>query len=200
MFSKWTLISIYFLILAAPLVTWARGADLSGDWRPELVRLAGLLGFTLIFLQLAIGALMTKLRPVFGNKLILRWHIVQGIIGFILANVHPLAIASLYGFSRVVKMGGYAMWGKTALILLWVSVAAGLLRASPWLQKYWRWIHRLNYGIFGLVYWHSWNMGHDTRQAPMVYIYWLAPIVFLVSLVIKLQPFWQTLVKNKSVS
>lgn len=183
---KFVLYLIYALVVAIPLVTWVRNYDLGNIDSYALANLAGLLAFTLIFLQIVVGSFINLLRPVVGNKAILNFHIWQGIAAFILAHLHPLFFAISLGFKRILTMGGYVVWGRVALLLIVVSVAAGLLRTLPWMQKHWRWVHRLNYLIFALIYWHSWSLGDDVKEFPMLILYLVSPLVVITGLIYKL--------------
>lgn len=151
-----------------------------------MVRLAGLVAFTLIFLQLVIGSLMVKLRPIFGSA-VLRLHICQGIVAFILAWLHPLFLISQWGVTTVLGLGGYYLWGKVGLALLTLAVLAGLLRTRKFLARHWRWIHRLNYVTLAVIYIHSWNVGSDTHTFPMVILYYLIPPIAGFGLYTKLR-------------
>lgn len=139
-------------------------------------------------LQVGTGGLMDKLRPIFGSKLI-KWHIRQGAAAFVLALAHPALLSWELGPEAIIKMGGEAVWGKIALNLLVISVLAGWLRGSGFMARYWRWIHRLNYVILALVWWHSWQLGTDARTWPMAGVYILAPAVLILSLTSKIRGF-----------
>lgn len=189
--SKYLLITVYVLLLATPLITWTRGYNSTGGLY-EYMRLAGLVAFTLIFLQLVIGAWMLKLRPIFGAG-ILKLHIRQGLTATVLAFLHPGLYLWQFGWQATLNLGGYYNWGKVGLVILTVTVAAGLLRTAPFLVRHWRWIHRLNYVLLAVVYVHSWNVGSDVRNFPMVLIYWLIPPVLLISIYYKLRPVYNKL-------
>lgn len=183
---KYFIYGAYILVLLIPVFTWFQAQGSAEIDTYSLANLAGLVAFTVIFLQITIGSFMSLLRPILGSKAILNFHIWQGIAAFIVAHLHPGLFALSFGLDRVLAMQGYAMWGKIALILIVLTVAAGLLRTLPFMQKYWRWVHRLNYVIFALVYWHSWNLGNDVRTMPMVLIYWLSPVVVIAGLIYRL--------------
>jgi len=85
-----------------------------------------------------------------------------------------------------VMVGGYVWFGKVGLILITMAAAAGVWRAHPMVTKYWRWIHRLNYVVFVLIYIHSWKLGTDAGSFPFKAIYYLAPVVLVLALTRKL--------------
>lgn len=182
--KKLLLTFLYLTVLSLPIVTWIRNQAWEGDLTYGLIRLAGLVAFTLLVLQVGIGSLMLKLRPIFGSG-IQQLHIVQGTIAFILSWLHPTLMVVGFGLNVVMGFTGFATWGKWGLFLLNLSVMAGFLRTQPWLMKHWRWVHRLNYLVLTVIYYHSWNLGTDVRTFPMVIIYYLAPVIAAIGLYTK---------------
>lgn len=155
----------------------------------NLAKLAGSLAFGLMFLQITSGTLMNKLRPKFGSG-ILNWHIGAGILAFCLSILHPVFFALALGTKTVMNLGGYAILGKAGILLLVFGVLAGLFRTVPFVTRYWRWIHRLNYIVFMLIYFHSWQLGTDSHRFPLIVVYWLAPIVFVYGLYNKISQWY----------
>jgi hypothetical protein len=170
----------YTLVLLIPVVTWLRYINIFKLSLYDGLRLAGLLAFTLIILQIGLGAFMLFLRQYFGSW-VLKLHISQGLAAFTLAWAHYLVNKFFLGFTN----GPYQLWGKIGLLIMCISVAAGLLRTRPWIAKYWRLIHRLNYVLFAMIWYHSWNLGSDVRLWPMRGLYYLAPIVVVAAIVYK---------------
>lgn len=193
--KKNLLIATYFLVLSFPVITWVRGYNSAGGLY-EFMRLAGLLSFTMMSAQLTIGAFMLKLRPIFGTP-ILKLHIVQGMVAFSLALLHPLLYAWQFGIATAWNLAGYYNWGKVGLAVMIFSVSAGLLRTAPFLMRHWRWVHRLNYLLLAIIYIHSWNVGTDVRVFPMLLLYWLIPPVFLASIYSKLRPVYNSAYGNR---
>lgn len=184
---KLILLTVYFLLLAIPGVTWVRNQGWSGGWEYGLMRLAGLYAFTLIVLQVGLGAMVDKLRPVFGAGIV-RWHIWQGLVGFALGLAHPVAYGLAFGFEFLTRTDNvFVGLGRLSLLIMIFSVLSGLMRARPWIAKWWRWIHRLNYVLLVTVWIHSWNLGSDARTFPMTVVYLLAPGVLVWALTTKLR-------------
>lgn len=158
-----------------------------------LARLAGLTAFGLMFVQLVTGPLGGIIRRWVGVRWQLRLHIWSGLVAFALAWLHPALLVGALGWQTVLTLGGYAIFGKVSLLLLTVGVAAGLARTVPWLVRQWRWVHRLNYLVFVLIYLHSWNLGSDVRSFPIVLFFWLAPVVWVGAVVYQLRQAWSAL-------
>lgn len=139
----------------------------------------GLIAFTLVWSQLMIGSFMRLLTRIYPR--ILAWHIAQGLTALGFALLHPfLLILSLrhdlgiyFGYQFVPSgFAPYVYLGQAALLLLVIAVAAALLRRWPPIQRYWHWIHLLNYGVFFLVWFHSWNLGGDIQTTPLLRGLW----------------------------
>ena len=150
-----------------------------------LGRVFGIAAFVLIFVQMCLGPFMNFWRRVLGGW-VLKLHIVIGITAFVLAWLHPVMWVLVWGWNTVRELGGYVWFGKVGLILITMAAAAGVWRAHPMVTKYWRWIHRLNYVVFVLIYIHSWKLGTDAGSFPFKAIYYLAPVVLVLALTRKL--------------
>ena len=131
-----------------------------------LARIAGSLAFTLMLAQIILATWFRHL---------IKWHMRIGKAAFILAWLHPV----LLGFAW--NLGGYVWLGRIGLVMLTAAVIAAVLRI-----KHWRWIHRLNYVVFVMIYIHSWNLGTDARSFPLTLIYWLSPVIIIAALTTKL--------------
>lgn len=130
-----------------------------------LGRVFGTTAFSLMLVQIILATWFRKY---------IKWHMTIGKVAFILAWLHPI----MFGFAW--NLGGYVWLGRIALALLTGAVVAVVLRI-----RHWRWIHRLNYVVFGLIYIHSWSLGTDARIFPLSIIYWIAPVVVIASLTTK---------------
>ncbi len=136
-----------------------------------------------MFAQVMIGAFVKPINKLFGGRMI-RYHITQGLLAYLFIFMHPL----FYGLYNIVSVGFisgllkllpnfattqevYINFGRTALVLLSIGVAAGLLRTRPFITKYWRLFHFLNYVAFIFVLIHSYYIGSDTHETPFIYLY-----------------------------
>lgn len=199
----------YLLILVVPLYTVLQNTgDLTRFWDPTVepgeityffLRLMGLYGFVLLFLQIIIGAWMpywTKLFP----KIVL-FHETQGLFAYGFLFAHPLfflannffvtgvfrPLSLLFtNFSNIREL--YISLGKIAFVLLTIGVFAAYFRHKPFLNRHWRKFHILNYIAFWLVFFHSRNIGSDTRTYPMNLVYPVTGILVVLSVVYRLVP------------
>ena len=157
-----------------------------------LQRMTALVAFSAIFVQIVIGANLSKLSKVFGSW-INKFHMFQGIVayGFVLA--HPLLFL-FYNF----KISGsfdpfyvftdacllcprpfelYWSFGRIAFWLISFAIMAAIIRSEPWWRENWRKLHILNYFIFILIAVHAWLIGTDINTS-FVYVFWLE--IFMV--------------------
>lgn len=140
-------------------------------------RVFGTAAFSLMLVQIILATWFRAL---------IKWHMRIGITAFVLAWLHPAMWVLNWGWQTTLTLGGYAWFGKVGLVLMTAAVGAGLWRAHPLVTKYWRWIHRLNYVVFAMIYIHSWNLGTDASRFPLNVIYYLAPVVLVLALTRKL--------------
>lgn len=147
----------------------------SGQITLLFVRLTGLYGFTLLWVQIMLGAFMPYWMKTFGPKA-LKLHFFQGSLAYLLIFTHPLlqVVQKFFFTNRWDFLGIYLpnlssqreqlmTVGRVSLYLLTITVLAGKLRNQPWLKKYWRVLHSANYFIFFFVLYHSLNLGTDTQ-------------------------------------
>lgn len=159
-----------------------------------LQRLFGLWAFTLIFVQIMIGAFMEKLIKYFGGW-ILKFHLTEGLFTYGLILFHP-ALFLLGIFLQTGKIDLFILLprlspayeyfltlGKISFVLVTISVLAAYFRSHPFLARHWRKLHFLNYLIFVLVASHSFNVGSDTKTKPFVFLYPLFYFGVIISVV-----------------
>lgn len=196
---------IYIIFLSIPLLTLINNGGFNNfQSNPSytLLRLLGLLGITLIFVQMVIGVFMNYWRRLFGIW-IFRFHITQGLIAYLIILSHPLFyfINNLlaYGFSKAIialmpvfssQREVMITLGRIAIILLTIAVLSGIFRTRPFIAKHWRIFHKLNYVVFVLVMIHSYFIGSDSRTIPFVLLYPVFAGGLIASIIYKL--------KNKS--
>ncbi len=152
-----------------------------------LQRTIGLLAFSLLFMQIILGAFMQKWKEKLGAW-VLKFHIIQGVIIYMLVLAHPLLflaynfktrgiIDPFYVFtdfcllcSRPFEL--YYTFGRIAFWLISLAILAAILRSEVWWRKNWRKFHMLNYFVFFLIAIHAWFSGTDIINTSFVYIYW----------------------------
>ncbi len=159
-----------------------------------MMRIAGHLAYTLVFLQILVGLLHRPIQRALGLGPLLPVHRSLGLAAVLLAFSHPV----LFEWARQLRTGQstitatfwpprdhgfyelHQFFGALGLYLLLIGVLAGVYgpRLAP---KAWRAVHGLNYGVFFLVWYHSLRIGTSTRigALPMLYTVLAAVVVGL---------------------
>jgi predicted heme/steroid binding protein/DMSO/TMAO reductase YedYZ heme-binding membrane subunit len=160
--AKAALPALAVLLLAVPFI--AMGLD---DFnRPPVslitLRTLGLVAFTLLFIDVVVGAFRPLFTRVYKARPLQRAHAVIGGSAFVLALVHGTLMLNLgiKGYPWQVKLG------PTVLALLFVVILTALNRRR--LRLGWRWIHRLNYVLFGLIIGHAFALGYNLITQPFM--------------------------------
>lgn len=193
---KFIFLFIYIILLLIPGYTILKNALVFTIFEdpPEVVylflRLAGLYGATLLFIQVMLGAYMQKFISLFGASA-LKWHTRQGIITYGIILSHPLlytvySAQTLQNFNLISIFWPnlsdlneyYISFGRLGLYLLTIGIFFGIFRSHRVFIKHWRKFHIVNYVAFAFVLFHSWNIGSDTHTPPFVFLY----PVFIVGL------------------
>lgn len=172
---------IWVLILLLPPYVYLANRSFAPTLEPGTIfPLFGLMAFTFIWSQIMLGAFMRPLARWY--KTVFPFHIFQGISALLFAFLHPLFLfISLPAAERfklpitfvAPGLDKFVFLGDTGLFLLFVGVAAGALRKTAWLKKYWHRIHFVNYLVFFLIFFHSWNLGTDVQSSPILRPLWL---------------------------
>lgn len=142
-------------------------------------KLLGLFAFSLIFLQIVMGSGRQILGKVFNQATVLKTHIKTGHLAFCAAILHPILLYSTYLTEKNLSIPNsfqsgesiiYYYMGVLAWTLLFISVLAAIFRFK--IGPKWIYLHRINYLIFWLAFFHSLKIGLDTQtlQAQIIYI------------------------------
>lgn len=189
---KTPFVLLYTVLLFIPLYTVLQNGGVDQTIYLFL-RLAGLYGFILIFVQIMLGAYMEIARRVFGPK-VLNFHIREGIVAYGLILAHPILFllnTALAGVPNVLGLliprfantyETYLSFGKIGFILLTIAVFAAKFRNVGFLQRHWRKFHILNYVAFWFIFVHSFNVGSDTHKAPFSWLYPVMAILVVLSI------------------
>jgi predicted ferric reductase len=188
---------IFFLILIGLLslapITILSTSTLAENFKyPVLAasffqRLVGMWAFTLLFVQLILGAFMPTLTEKFGGW-IYSWHIFQGVLIYGLILAHPSLFVlfnyyvgtgfdPFYVFTQLCllckgKNEFYLTFGRLSFWIFTVTVTAGYFRAFiPFLRRHWKKFHKLNYPTFLLIGLHSIGVGSDVGTAPFSFFH-----------------------------
>lgn len=201
---KLLIVSIFISSLLAPLFIWfqTNGQTIINQSErlslEDILRLTfplfGLIGFTLLWLQIMLGAFMQPLSRLFAPLSVFKFHIWEGVTTIIFVLLHPglLGIAELMkkGFSLklleydFVAPGNaiFVVFGDIAFFLFFAAVLAALLRNRPWLVNHWRKIHYLNYVVFVMVLIHSLRLGSHTQEGVLRRLWLFYALTFLAAL------------------
>ncbi len=145
-------------------------------------RILGLTLFTLLFVQLILGAFMDKLQKIIGEW-VFKYHVIEGVIIYSLALLHPLTFMVFNHFAGIgwnpyfvfvdvcllcqSRIDYYYTLGRISFWLLSITVFAGIFRkATPWMRANWRKLHVINYAVFLIVGLHGFLIGTDFRVQP----------------------------------
>ena len=161
-------------------------------------RFLGLILFTLLFVQLLLGAFMDKWIKRLGGW-VFNFHVIEGGIIYLLAFLHPLFFMIFNHFAGSgwnpyfvfidvcllcqTPIDYYYTLGRISFWLLSIAVFAGIFRnATPWLKKNWRKLHVINYAVFLIVGAHGFLIGTDLRVMPF-FLFAIVAYVIVASVV-----------------
>lgn len=149
----------------------------------RLVRSAAMLGYVAFFLTIVSSEYSRELRQVFGQSF-LKVHHGLAATAWLLILSHPVAYALMVKDPGVFvpvwsPLRAFLMWaGRPALYLLGLGTLAGFLRKG--VKRYWKYVHKLNYVAFWLVFVHSWSIGSDLRTTLLRGVWAAMAVVVLV--------------------
>ncbi|MCH7730508.1 hypothetical protein IID21_03155 [Patescibacteria group bacterium] len=169
-----------------------------------LLRIAGLLAFSMLFVQLILGAFMTRFTQKLGGWAF-KFHVTHGAFLYSLILAHPIlfvlfnfkakgVLDPFYVFTQfcVICSERQEIWytfGRISFWLISMAVLAAILRKESWWRVHWRKFHLLNYVAFFLVAIHAWFSGTDVWVSPFVLVYWLSVGGVSATVIYKLYPF-----------
>lgn len=171
-----------------------------------LLTYSGLAVYFLLFLQIVVGLFLPFLIKKFG-KWVVKLHIAEGLITYLLALMHVISFVLVGYFSG----GGlniytglinvcflcnhfsdyYYTAGKISFWLLTLTVGAGILRKTgSWFIKNWEKVHVLNYAVFIVVGFHGFFMGSYIKSQPFFTLAVLAMFAVFGMLIFLKIPRW----------
>lgn len=165
-------------------------------------RVTGVLLFTLLFIQIVLGAFMDKLEGLLGS-LVFKVHTFFGPVIYVIALIHPLFLFifnfkifhtfdPFYIYTQACllcnkKIELFYSFGRIGLWLLTITVIAGLFRKTEgWLKKNWRKLHILNYLVFFLIAVHGYFIGSDFKVFPFNYFFYASIITVFITIILKI--------------
>jgi predicted ferric reductase len=167
----------------------------------------GLWAYTLLFVQIIIGAFMDRWIEKYGPW-VLKFHVFEGILIYTLIIIHPLLFTVFYylvgrGFDPFyayldvcVLCDGlteyYYNFGRVGIWFLTIGVFAGLFRTvNPFMRMHWRKFHILNYVAFLLIFIHSLTLGTDVGTSPFQLLHLPSGVVILAVIIWKVKGLYQ---------
>jgi len=145
-----------------------------GEAAHVLTRLFGLYGFLLLSVATLTTPFLKEVIQAFG-KPFLRIHHTFAAFGIAFITLHPV-LNAIDRLSLSVFLPSFDSWerfwmlaGRPAFIILYIAVAAALLRRTA--PKYWRFFHALTYIVlfFGIV--HANLIGEDFENIGIMLIF-----------------------------
>ena len=162
-------------------------------------RMAGLVAFTLLFIQILLGSSLDKWLKILGAKAY-KYHIIIGTLAYMTIFIHPLIyfylrfdatkildpffIYSEFCILCETKNDLYLTFGRVSFWLITATILAAIGRTYVSLRRNWRYIHILNYIAFFFVAYHAMKLGTDTLSIPFVVVYYGA-IIIVSAIVLK---------------
>lgn len=197
---KYVFYFLWFCLVALPIYTVIKDSNLDLVFSKTnltinfIQRISGLIVFTLLPVQILLGAYMTRLAEKFGSW-IFWFHITQAIIIYTLILVHPVAFLILrkfnggpldpfYVFTDFCllcnkKSELYLTFGRFGFVFLTLGYLAGKFRTITFLRKHWKNFHYFNYLGFFVIAFHGYKVGSD-MTSPNFYWYFITAIVLVL--------------------
>jgi len=198
--SKLSFFIVWFIILLSgpfAVLKSVKGFDITQNV-PLLInifqRILGLIVYSLLFVQIILGAFMQKWKEKLGGW-IFKFHLIQGVVAYALVLAHPLLFL-IYNFktrgtfdpfyiftdfcllcSRPIEL--YYSFGRIAFWLVSLAILAAILRGETWWKENWRKFHILNYFAFFLIAIHAWFLSTVVASTLSVYMFWLEVTIVL---------------------
>ncbi len=196
---RWFIIALGSAVLILPTVVWYQrlpggfgfftAANVNArDIVYALLRLAALLAFSLIFIQITSQTFKKIWRLFFNPAKLQKFHEWSGRIAFTLALSHPILLAaagffpvgkvfipqifSQFAYERTMALGTLALY---ALI---ISVGAALMRKK--IPRLWWSLHMFNYLVFYLILLHSLRLGSELQSGVLRYIWLVYALIALI--------------------
>lgn len=175
--KKKLLIVISVLLVLIAVILWALtlypGLSVIEYFR-DISQLLGLVGFVLLFIQIVLSSKIHCIEKDVGLDNLLSVHRRLGIASFILIAVHPVFLF----IQDIVLIGttSFPPWKLvgigTFLLLLTAVVVALWYKRWGLSYEMWKNIHRINYAVFTLAFFHSVFLGSDFAGSTPLRLYW----------------------------
>lgn len=152
-----------------------------------LERVSGVFIFTLLFIQIILGAYMQELTKRFGSW-IFKVHAIQGPVIYLLAIIHPMFLL-VFNYKVFHTIDPFYIYTQACLLCKsWQELFYTFGRLAFWflaigvLAANWKKLHLINYVVFFFAALHGWFVGSDFHLSPLKFFYWLSiAAVFLTA-------------------
>ncbi len=208
---------VYISVIIIPIIIWF---NLSKEafqypWSQTTALglffpLAGLIALSFLWIEFTLGVWRNTLYKIFNASAVLKFHIAGGIFTFLFALVHPFflfLLTKLLGnsyFELITTLPSpvkyYWLIGYSSLFLLTLAALAGILRKNKFMEKYWRYIHYLNYLVLPLVLVHAWNLGSHVQGTAYSQMWYFFTASYIFSLVFTLTAKFGTKVQRDNLA
>lgn len=195
-------IFLYLSLYAVIFFSWLYNINFSfieaspRDTIYVFLRLVGLTAFFLIFVQVITGSFRAYFSTIFGPNFI-KFHITSGIFVLLLILTHPtlFRISQYFDNSFVLKNVFFPHFedrfstltsiGQIGFYLILLTISAALLRKNKYISKYWFKVHLLNFSVFFILFYHSYNIGTDTALFPLNILWPIMALIILFVVICK---------------
>ena len=177
--SSWgaILVGIYIVLAALPVaLAYALGPGGGGSFAMELGKAAGLVGFALLALQVALSARLKPVDAPFGLDVVMNFHKSMAILAGLLLLLHPALLAAggygLHLFSLDVSW--YVTVGKFTLALVVLVIAFAMFFQQLGIEyQLWRYAHKGAVLVVALGFVHGLWSGSDMQSVGLQTYWWL---------------------------
>jgi len=158
-------IVVALALLAIPVIVVATSGSFGVSATYTSLRILALMAFTLIFISIVTGSFRPFFNRIFKPVSAQQIHVAMALAGFALALSHGslVLVFGLAGYNAFI-----VSIGPTVLALLVLTMLIAFYRRR--LKNSWRWIHRINYLIFGAVFAHGMMLGFDFKRGAFLKI------------------------------
>lgn len=176
---------LYFLVAVSPVAlafAFDSRPDISSMW--GLGRVAGLLGFSLLVLQVALGSRLKGADRAFGLDAVVAFHKKMAAVCGLLILAHPMLLAVGMGSTYLFTLdaGWKVNLGQVAFLLLFVTILSALLfRVVGMDYNIWRFFHKGAILVVVVGFVHGLVIGSDLQTAGMR-VYWWVLLALAVGL------------------
>jgi predicted ferric reductase len=170
------MLAAYLVVASLPAILAIALGTITGKWLRQLGLITGLLGFSLMVLQVVLAGRFISIDRPFGLDRVMRFHRTMGIAAFVLILVHPLLLSlSLDSWYYITDAPQWEIdVGKVAIALLVLGVPAAMLRRFlPVDYQAWRVTHKIMIVVIVLAFIHSYWLGHSFLNPVMAAIWWI---------------------------